>query len=232
MSTNDVYELATRASLFGQEIVTVFHLQANGGFVPTQAQAQTLADSVKELFRPAQTQQLAYTTWTLRQVWGAGVTYNTSRPIRVGGRVYEGAHSGTLPGGNNTATPLPASTAVVVKWKTGLVGRRNRGRTYLAGLCSDALQTSGAILASAASAIKGYVDTWEAVYGQGGTDVNWDHVLWSFRYASGWRAALAHPHHLEYVGPISSQNEANPITSWEVSTVWRSRRRREVGVGA
>jgi hypothetical protein len=232
MATNDVYELAIRARLFNSDIVSVFHLQANGGFVPTQAQAQTLADDAKEALRPGQTQQLTYTTWTLRQVWGDGVTYHTSRPIRSGGRVYEGTLSGTLAGGNTTGTPLPSSVALVIQWKTGLQGRRNRGRTYVAGLCSDGLQTAGTPTATLITGISTNLAAFEAKYLPGGTDANWDLVVWSFRYASGWRPALAHPHHLEYIGPISSQNEANGVISHAVGNTWRSRRRREIGVGS
>ena len=231
MATNDVYELASHATFFGQDIVSLMHFEANGGFTPSQAQAQTLADDWKEMLRQGQSQYLAYTTWTLRQVWGSGVTYHTSRPIRTGGRVYDGTHTGTLTGQNTSTSPLPSSVAAVIQWKTGQTGRRNRGRTYMAGLSADALTSSGLIIAGFITAMNALITTWSNKYFSGGTDANWDAGIFSFRYASGWRPALAHPHHLEYVGPVSSQNELTHISSWVVGNVFRSRRRREIGVG-
>lgn len=232
MATNDVYELAVRARFRGQQIVNTYHYMANGGFVPTQAQAQTLADTHKELWRNAQHNTLAYETWTLRQVWGAGVTYNSSKPIRVGGRVYEGTFTGTLTGNISTGTPLPPANALVVQLKTGLVGRRNRGRLYIAGLRVEDVGSDGNVGSASLAAFNASLATHGAAYFIGGTVADWDWVIWSFRYASGWRPAPAHPHHLEFVGPISSQNEAVAINSAMCSPIWRMQRRREVGVGS
>jgi hypothetical protein len=231
VATNDVYELAIRQRFRSQVIVNTYHLAANGGFTPTQAQAQTLADAHKELWRSAQHNTLSYETWTLRQVWGAGVTYNTSRPIRTGGRVYEGNHSGTLTGNWSTGTPLPPANALVVQLRTGLSGRRNRGRLYIAGLRIEDVGSAGEVLAGTKSALDAALATHLAAYGNGGTNVDWDWVVFSFRYASGWKPGPTHPHPLTYYGPISTQNEANYITSAVCGTAWRVQRRREVGVG-
>jgi hypothetical protein len=231
MATNDVYEMAIRQRFRGQQIVNRYHFQANGGFVPTQAQAQTLADAVKEWWRGVQHNTLAYETWTLRQVWGDGVTYRSSRPIRTGGRVYEGTFTGTLTGNWATGTPLPPATALVLQMKTGLVGRRNRGRVYIAGLRVEDLGSDGNVLAGTVSAENTQAIAVLAAYGPGGTVADWDLVVWSFRYASGWKDDPSTPGGLVYVGPISSQNEANGVTSMVCSPIWRVQRRREVGVG-
>lgn len=232
MATNDVYELAVRQRLRGQQIVNTYHFMANGGFVPTQAQAQALADDVKDFFISTQVSILTYESWSLRQVWGAGVEYHASKPIRTGGLLYEGNFTGTVVGTQSTGTPLPPHVAYVIQLKTGLAGRRNRGRLYMGGVRIEEVGADGNLLAGFVTGVNGLAATALAEYGQGGTNPDWDWVIWSFRYASGWKPADAHPHRLAFVGPISSQNEANGIRTGICSPIWRVQRRREIGVGS
>jgi hypothetical protein len=231
MSTNEIYELAAHQRVAGQDVVNVTHYRYIGGGTVGQSHGLTLGNDFKEAIRARQNAtNVSWTTWTLRQVWGTGVTYNNTQPIRTGGALFEGAYTGTLTGGVGTGEMLPPATAALVKLTTGLAGRSKRGRFYVAGLGVGGL-TNGTLNSVEETALQGGLDTWFNKYkADGGTSPDFTLVIFSFRLASGWRRSPS-TGDLEYVGPIATDDSSFNVTSVDVQSIWRQQRRREIGVG-
>lgn len=231
MATNDVYELALFSTLLNQQIVNRVHFQANAGVTPDATSALALADDFRACLTAANlaSSHLA-TKWTLRQVWGAGVTYSTTKPIRSGGLYLEGVPTTAAMGSDGANQLVPLQVAACMKLTTGYLGRRRRGRLFIAGLTVTDL-ASGLIAAGTVTQINASFTTMNNKYKPGGTSADWDWGVFSFRAASGWAPSNTWPRRLVYVGPISTQNEFTGFTTFSLDTTPRTQRRREIGVG-
>lgn len=116
-----------------------------------------------------------------------------------------------------TAESCPSSVACVVSLKTGLGGRRNRGRKYVAGLAKD-------------ESINSRIDDTRL----GSMQTNWDSVAFWFRAANSsayvdW--GLVHRSQGGTPVPIDATNFV-PITSVVVRSITGTMRTRIPGHGA
>ncbi len=107
---NDVYELTVYQSLLGQTFVNSMHVREAAAAL-TDAERQTtlqqVADNFKTMLKTNQINTLAYSTWRATQVLGSNVTWPAATCKRVGGRVLEGALTGTLTGSEAGGAPTP-----------------------------------------------------------------------------------------------------------------------------
>lgn len=98
-----------------------------------------------------------------------GESYTTGFPIQ-----------GSLVSGE----ALPYMCAAVVKIATGYAGRSYRGRNYFPGL-SETGQADSTIASAVKTLLQGCYDDLLALYGAGGTDANWQWVVWSQKLSAG-----------------------------------------------
>jgi hypothetical protein len=230
MAVNDVWKLTLKSQLFGNSVQNSFHFRTKTTGDRTLAEAQALADAMKNQLRAMQADDVVYQTWELREVHSSRVIYDASLCSRQGGFLYDGVLTGTLTGAG-TSQPLPPQTAVVFTWLTGQAGRSKRGRSYFAGAMIGDL-TLGLWAATT-------VTNWTTVgtgimglYGPTGTDTLWQLMQWSETIAFGCRAGTTHPHdQVRFTAP-SPSTAATAITSFKVRNVPYTQRRRVTGVGA
>ena len=231
MATNRVYELAVRATLNGQQVVNTYHFQDVHGATNGQAECLALANAVKEVNRGDQNPALVYTNWTMRQVDGAGVTYDQTTFTMSGGAVFEGAFTGTLAGGGSGA-PSAQQLAMVVSIGDGFAGRSHRNRIYLGGFNSVDVGSDGQWSSARTTAAQTHYDTFRGTYGSGGTSPDWSWVRWSHQLTSGWKRNPAPPPTYVVVGPVANGTEYNSVTSATAHRIIYTHRSRVIGVGS
>lgn len=137
------------------------------------------------------------------------------RQLAVPAGVYDAAYAvnGSLAGEG-----LPHQCAMVATLRTGFVGRRKRGRLYLAGF-GEAKQANGGWDAAMVAAIQTYFDDLVAGVGLGGSSTDYQWGVWS-RVNGG-----------EDPGPYNLAAGWTPVSSVVVRNTVYSQRRRVVGVG-
>jgi hypothetical protein len=122
MAINGIYRLSARweNNLTGDDIVNVWHFRQ---------------DEITILDTPGEDLVQAFVTECIpvyAALVAASYTLNlfSVRQVEGGEEIYEEAvsHPGTR---GTAATQLPSTVACVLSWKTGLAGRRRRGRTYM-----------------------------------------------------------------------------------------------------
>lgn len=197
MALGDVWRLSLVGLWSGvdQGVVTLHFKDISG-----TAEFASLASSIKTgLLTSLKSQQPAVWSWTHI----AGLTENTIP------KVTDEYSTGFPLVGTNVATePLPQMDAAIVSWRTGYAGRSYRGRSYLPAFCEGA-QTQGYLVAGTVTALTGYLDTFLALYGVGGTDTNWQLGIWSDKLAV-----------------------FTPVTSYLLRSTMGTQRRRRPGVGS
>lgn len=80
--------------------------------------------------------------------------------------------------GGQSGDAVPPQAASIISWRTGVVGRSFRGRTYLPPL-SESQQVAGIISATQVSNIEGFFTALQSLATIGVTTAAWDFVLWS-----------------------------------------------------
>ena|SRR5215831_8414859 len=236
LAPGDVYELAVAQTYTNQVFINVWHFVLIGSTLTSpQTKFQTLADAVKEVFRPLQQQTLTYTGWKATQVSGAGISYSTTTCRRSGGDVYEGTPTGTLIGGDVSSNPMPTYNALVVALKTGLAGRSKRGQVFPGGYDNGKLSTTDHNQWAAAhvTAVQTAVNAFLTIYKQvGGTDPNFAWVVWSKFIASGCKYVPAVPKPIySHVQPGDMPNSYFGVTSATPRALIAPMRRRKEGRG-
>ena len=183
MATDDVYQLQILMTYAGQQIMNTLSFRTKAATAVDATVALALANDWKDAFRVQQVGTLSYRGWVLQQVRGGTATYPTGLCRRDGGARFEGSFTGTLVG-SGVNPGMPPQSAIVTTLKSGLSGRRRRGRHYFAGWDrgnEDAGTVSGAFMTSltalwAAQLVK---------FGVAGTSPLWQLGIWSMRTATG-----------------------------------------------
>lgn len=229
MAVGDVWKLTLRQALNTAYVQNSFYFATKTTGQRTQAECQTLADAVKNLFRVYQIDELAYTTWDMRELFSVFVSYDTSACKRSGGSQFDGALTGTLIGGD-AGDPAANQLALVSTYLTGKVGRSRRGRWYFAGhnrLNEVAGRWGSGMITSWTTQMATFLTTW----GIAGTDSLWQAYQWSDTIAFGCKPGTQHPHlPTRYASP-SPQTAGSAITQIKVRDIPYTQRRRVINVG-
>lgn len=229
MATGDVYQLQQFATFLGQVNMNVLAFETLTGTDPTQAQAQTLANEVKDINRTSQSTSYSYAKWRFVQVRGLGVDYVSVRCRRQGGRLLEGTYPSTPAGSDPSAEILPPQCAFVTTLRSSQIGRSRRGRIYVGGF-TESTQVAGVWSGVMLTTITANWGTFMAKYNSAtGTSPDFRLVIWSNRIASGCKQQLG--------GGMTPDLQPHPeLASAGVESVLHrttvfTQRRRVVGVG-
>lgn len=133
MAAGDIWRVAVKGRFGpGQDCVNVFHYKQEG-FPIGDLSANNLADSwvanVQTSWLGIMYTDMRLDLLEIRQVFGGIVALD--EPIN---------EAGTRSGGDQ----LPPMSCPLISWRTGLIGRANRGRSYLPS-CLETDQASGAL---------------------------------------------------------------------------------------
>jgi len=192
MAYGDVWKVALKAQLSGQLYVLTPHVIEGvyiGDFAQDMAEwAETWLDTN---MKSKVASNCKWDTIELRNL--TTTTEGLDYPVSITG--------------NRASEPLPNNVAMVVSLRTGLVGRRYRGRLYVAGLTED-VNDSG---------------TWNASFAAGIGTIWEDWLNISF--------SLGIPHAAMCVYS-RKYGIATPVTAISVSQYPGTQRRRRIGVGA
>lgn len=111
-----------------------------------------------------------------------GLLYDKGTGVTSMGFLVESVYPGTqasheqtyseVAGGNAGSELLPPQCAMVITWKSDVAGRAYRGRTYDAGLLEED-QVAGVWQSGVITNRETFVTQMLAVFGNGGTDANW-----------------------------------------------------------
>jgi hypothetical protein len=233
--TNDVHQFAIRQTIAGQMLVNTYHVrQENVTGDLNQAEAQEIADRLKEACRGRQHSALSYVTWSARQVRGAGVVRDAEDCSITGGSLFEGTFTGTLTGAQTAnGEALPPQDAQVVTALTGNAGRSKRGRLYLGGLPENA-QNAGTWLSTWVTDLQTAMDALLISFSAGGEDANimrYRLCVWSETLASGCKPQANPPFTRVNVQPGNPSLASADVIAYKVRSEVRAQRRRQVGVG-
>lgn len=123
----------------------------SGGALALQAEADAFGQAFYDFIETVGTGQ----TTALQTYIASSTSVNTIKWIDWS--VLDGAGvQATLPGpiiGGGGST-MPGQLSIVTSWRTGFTGRSKRGRTYLPGLASTGIMTSGRISLSVTQQVK------------------------------------------------------------------------------
>lgn len=117
-------------------------------------------------------------------------------------------------GSDSSVAPGSFTNAVCIKWGSAFSGRSNRGRSFITGFPTSAIN-AGIWTSTIQTNMAAFVTNLLAVYGPGGSDGNWQFSIISRR-----NGGVARPN------PVGVD-----VTSGTVGNVVRQQRRREIGVG-
>jgi hypothetical protein len=228
MAVGDVYRMTIQATALGSVFMNTYAFTMRSTPDPTDADAVTVANALKDLARPLQSNNVTYQTWQLRQLYGGGVTVVQDECRRDGGLSLEGNFTGTVAGAVATDM-LPPQCALVWTIKTGLTGRRRRGRSYVFGL-TEITQTAGTWSGATITSMQTALSNIYAFYGPAGSDPQFLLGVWSERTASGceYRGNPPTYQNVETPHPELAFNMSNDFS---IRPVVYSQRRRTVGVG-
>lgn len=180
-----IFRAALITTNFNHQNVNVWYFTAQTG--AERDIAQSFEEAVGDAYRGAVSQNVGLTSVTVTDI----ITMAQSTEALSG----VGARTGDM---------LPPQAAGVISWRTGLAGRKYRGRSYIPGI-AEMDQAGGTLVAGAqanldvlAGAVNNY---WPAAFS--GT-----HVIW----------------HRDNTTPT-------PVSSWVIRPVVYTQRRRTLGVG-
>jgi hypothetical protein len=126
-SGDAIIRAVSKGHLHGQLIENVFFLKAKNAGIPDFEIADTVRDKIVNEIQKSVSEQMVFESCTVQEIFPTArdpfeLTYN-----KVGLQVGEAT---------------PSLVAAVISLKTGLGGRRNRGRKYVAGLLRDNIDQS------------------------------------------------------------------------------------------
>lgn len=196
MAQNDIFRVALRGlGPQGQVLVNVFHYRQEGDLIldePGEDFVQAWQDEVQAFFLGCISQACQIDRIEVRGVTNPlyGFDFDYSPPVL----------------GGQSGDACPPQTACLISWRTGLVGRARRGRTYM-WPPSESTQAGGAINATQIANLEGFIT-----------------------------AAIALPTTLEHTGwqmMIHSETAAgnNPVTQGIVRPIMATQKRRRLGAG-
>lgn len=168
VAVGDVYELAVTwtESTQGTQCVNVFHFRQKAGFLSAINLIGEFTTGVETQYRAMITSGMAISKYSCRSL----IPHNTD--------FYETFPSPTRPGTGGTI-PCPPVAAAIITWRTGLPGRRKRGRTYLAGINVNQ-QTGGRLAATfITNFMNVFADRCLSLWGPGGSSATTEMGVWS-----------------------------------------------------
>jgi hypothetical protein len=229
MAVGDVYRLTMQSLCQNNIYINTYTYRSKTAALPTQAEAAEVAQDTMNLSRPQQSTLVTWTTWELKQLWGADMTTIRDECRREGGHVYIGSFAEPNDGAAAAGDLLPPQCAMVVTLQTGLAGRRRRGRTYLFGF-NEQVQVGGLWSSTFVANITSFFAGHYGEYGVGGTNPNWELGVWSERTASG---CVPNPNGKGMINIETPHPELayTPSTGFAVRSTVFSQRRRTLGVG-
>lgn len=202
MAIGDVYKLAVVGAFgLGQEFVNTFHYRcedAGAGDFPSDLalswQLTALPNYLDLLMDSSLVVQIE-----VRQVTGSPLASNDLVINETGA---------------NSGEQLPPQVCPLVSWRTGLIGRRNRGRSYLPAPPEN-IQDAGALTTGFLESIQTFADSCKLLTGGGFGD--WQLVIYG----------KANPD----AEPPLDENIV-PVTTALVRRDLATQRRRRVGAGS
>ena len=203
-----VYRLRTRGTLFGQRVEFGMHFTRP----PGGTSVNSLIDGWEGLIMPS---VVAATSASVN--WD-DVLVSDVAP--TGAEQVLQALTQPMPG-TQAGDCLPGQNAVLVAFKTGTKGRRNRGRFYLPGI-AEASTTNAHLSGAQLTAVQALAASLISHYGPGGSEPQWRLCIYSPIDTTPPPPKPFKPKTDELV---------TPITTSQVDTVIRTQRRRTIGVG-
>lgn len=197
MAVNDIYRMAVEGiGPNGQELVNVFHYRQEGlgGDDAGEELINAWQEDVQALFLDCFSASVALVNISVRNL--TQPTLGTDRPVSP-------AEPGSISGDS-----LPPTSAAVITWLTGLIGRRHRGRTYI-WPAGESSQTGGQI--------SGGYDTTLGLFAAAALSIQ-----------EGTLGSI-------YTMVVHSEVDDGadtPVTIYRVNQFLATQRRRRVGVGA
>ena len=168
VAVGDVYELAVTwvESTQGTQCVNVFHFRQKAGYLSAINLVGEFVAGVETQYRAMITSALSITKYSCRSL----IPHLTD--------FYESFPSPIRPGTGGT-TPCPPVSAGIITWRTGLPGRRKRGRTYLAGININ--QQAGGRLSTTfiTNYMSVFADRCISLWGPGGSSATTEIGVWS-----------------------------------------------------
>lgn len=208
MALNSIYRVRTRGTLRGQRIEWGVHIQqvlASGG--PADLAGSWVA-SVMPLVDAATSQEINWDDVLVSDTATAG-SEQQILPLTQ-------PHPGLV-----TGDCLPGQNAVVVSLRSGVKGRRRRGRFFLPGV-SEANQANGLVTGSQLTAITALADGLRTHYGPTGSEASYRLVVYS---------PPTPPFKAPKPPPVHTDTLVTPVVALPVDPVIRTQRRRTIGVG-
>jgi len=208
MALGDIYRLAMRWQhvTSGDDVVNVWHFQQNSLLIldtPAEDLLQAFTEEVITLYSGLTSPLYLLDLITVRQITG-------------GIEIFEIGAS-TLGERGTTATGLPGQVACVVSWRTGLAGRRRRGRTYMPPAAEEDLN-AGRWIAGYVAGVTNFGNG--MVTGMATATIG--HASWLFGV---WSVPQTVP-------PPDPPTLFTPITSFIIDPVPGTMRSRRVGSGS
>lgn len=229
MAAGDVFKVTITATGQGSVYQNTFHTQTLTATAPDSSTFLTFVNDYIALIRPHTSNTVNWVSWDAVQEWGAGMTVDRPRCVRIGGVQFGGALTG-LPG-QKTDDALPPQNALVFTWLTGQTGRRKRGRTYAFGGV-ESNQIAGLWLTAYTDVLRTQLDAFLLKYKvPGGTSPTLSMGVWSERTASG--CVPATPPATGHVNiDVPQPDQAyTVISSGLIRQTVYSQRRRTLGAG-
>lgn len=233
LTAGDVYEVAVRSDYIGDKFLNVLHAQllVNRSAVQLQADLLAFANAWKEVWRPSQSNGVAYERFDAHQVAGTDVSYSVVTCRLIGGDVYGAVLTGTLAGGVSGTDGLATYNNVAAIHRTGLRGRSRMGKSFIGGWTEGQVVTN-TMASGTVTTLQTALDVFRGVYGSGGTNANLQWVVFSRFIASGCKYVNALPKpiltHVQAADPGAS---TSPVLTSTVSGTLVPMHRRKHGVG-
>lgn len=161
-SPGDVYRVSIIGAAYGAQIVNTFHVRQVSGLIGTvQGDIQSVWNT------SCKTTYLA--------LLAAGYSHQRLNVIKVSAGAPEGGDEALTGPGTAVGDPLPIQAAGVLSCRTGIPGRRYRGRMYL-GPFTENDQASSTLTGTKLTAINAFAT---AMFGAFSSTDQFEWVIWS-----------------------------------------------------
>lgn len=196
-----VYQMTYQMSQEGQTVENVLHFRTLTG-TETPAQIRTSAEFYLTAISPGISNQVIFTAIVIKQM----------TPIAFDQTVAPPATTST---GANSSDPINNTLALILTKRTGVAGKKHRGRIYIPGIPASQAGQFGLNSAGAAvwTTIKNQI---MATYGETGTDLNLRIGVYS-RSIGGFN-------------PFTTAGWQQ-LSGLDIQPIFGNQRRRRIGVG-
>lgn len=212
MPVNAAYRCAVGFGYCGQQMFNIFGYQQQDGNTTGDTDMNQLGKAIDTVLVPS-----------LATLWCDSLSYGfvEIRRVTAVGAPIDGIDFELTPGFGTVEEPgVPPSVGVVIRRRTPFLGRKYRGRIFIAGL-PQTYETAGRLIGTSPNSVA--IAAAVAVI-ISGTIVSGDSGAPTFRPVLLARDALV-------VGGDNPGWRVTPVTTAVADPILRSQRRREVGVG-